>query len=133
LSKYFDQAPHIIDFGAGDGRVLLLLRRIFGTAIRLTALDIKFDIETKKLFEGNGINAVESMIEDFRSDAFPKADVIIMTQVIEHLWDPNKVLSTFQEILKSEGWFSSRPPIQSPCAEGFRETNTGEDSTGRVT
>lgn len=117
LRKYFSGSPHIIDFGAGDGRVLFLLRRIFGPTVRLTALDIKFDAQTKEAFRQFGINFSESLLESIDESSFlEKADVVIMTQVVEHLWNPNKVLKSCREILKDNGIiFIETPNPKSFC------------------
>ena len=104
LAYYLGQNPCIVDIGAGDGRVLGFLRKIYGKQIRLIAIDLAFPDETKRFFKKNKIEFFEGVLEKINLSKYvPPSDVVIMTQVIEHLWNPDKVIKDINSILKPKG------------------------------
>jgi methionine biosynthesis protein MetW len=92
MSKYIDSNSTILDIGCGDGTVLDFLSQN-NKPIRIIGIDISqraVDYVKKKGFEAYKI--------DVLSDDFPKFlknktfDYIIMTEVLEHVQDPEKII-----------------------------------------
>ena len=104
LTKNFSEYSCIVDIGAGDGRILGYLRYILGEKARLIAIDIAVDNKTKKYFDEINVQYIESSIEDLNLiNIKNKADIILMNQVLEHLWFPKKVFSKLKYILNKNG------------------------------
>ena len=104
LARYLPNNPCIIDVGVGDGRVLGYLRHILGKEVKLIGIDISVDNKTKEYFKEINVEYIESSIEnlDLKKNKL-NADLILMNQVLEHLWDPKKVFKKFSFILNVNG------------------------------
>jgi len=88
----------VFDLGAGTGGVLSIFKdagfETFG--VDLNANYLKFGIE-------QGLNLKKGGIEEFLK--YPeKANIIILSHVLEHIHDPNKHLKRMWDCLKPEGY-----------------------------
>jgi 2-polyprenyl-3-methyl-5-hydroxy-6-metoxy-1,4-benzoquinol methylase len=105
LAKVADYKKHIgakasiIEIGAGSGILIESLQRFGPKTWKLTANE--FDMKRLTRLEGKGIFF---KIGNFETIAFEeKYDVIIMNQLIEHLYDPDRILKRCHSILNPGG------------------------------
>jgi len=112
LSHIPDSAV-ILDIGCGDLSLLKDLRKYTNEA-HLIGLDWNFGPGLEKSAHEFGIKTITGTIE---TAELPKnyCDLIIMNQLIEHVWDVEHVLSKCNTILKPGGVLS----IETPNADGW--------------
>ena len=79
------------------------LRHILGKKAKLVGVDISVDEKTKLYFEEINVEYVQSSIENLNVNKKLDADLILMNQVLEHLWQPEKVFKKLSLILKTSG------------------------------
>jgi 2-polyprenyl-3-methyl-5-hydroxy-6-metoxy-1,4-benzoquinol methylase len=107
------KGARILEIGCGEGQFLLALHESFPEA-ELTGIDFQFHPEHKARLEAAGIGLIVGLAEDaaFSENAF---DIIVTNQLIEHLWDIDRVLQAC--------WFALRPggilTIETPNANGY--------------
>lgn len=101
--KDLPSAPVIFDLGAGEGAVCQALANQF-TAARVYAVEADERIGAKFYRQNDGIIFVASFIDAFldRPDR-PAADLIILTDVLEHLIWPEKTLERIVRALAPGG------------------------------
>jgi len=106
--KYLSENQTVLDIGCGDGNFAIFLKNV------LKAKDIfGIDISEKavSLCIKNGINAVKLNVDD---DKLPYEngffDAIFCGEVIEHLYDPDFLLSEIYRVLKKGGIFLITTP-----------------------
>lgn len=101
----------ILDVGCGDGRLLALLNKA-GCNWELHGVD--FNKKGNKIAEEKGLNIHYGKFEDvkFQRESF---DLVIMNEVLEHLYDPSESLTTVREILKFGGYLV----IETPCINSW--------------
>lgn len=78
-------AKTAVDLGCGDGGLLQLLKD----------MDIKswgYDLMPKNVEYAVNVRGVDARYTDFNSDDIEYADLAIMTEVLEHMTDPHKVV-----------------------------------------
>jgi 2-polyprenyl-3-methyl-5-hydroxy-6-metoxy-1,4-benzoquinol methylase len=99
----------ILDAGCGDGRLIYFLKTEFDKKYRLefagvdiSELDIDFANQRKAYFShlGCDFQVMDINRPDLPDESF---DVIICTEVIEHIADPPLLMSAFRKILKKNG------------------------------
>ncbi len=103
----------ILDVGCGNGELLraLAAKR---PDLELYGLDWYFPPETRRNLEAEGIRLVEARLEDAPLPA-EHFDLILMYQLIEHLWDPRACLNHLHGALKPGG----RIAIETPNTDGY--------------
>ena len=116
LEKYIKKGK-VLDVGCGGGIFLSKLNKNFKKyGIDLDKSSIKF---AKKNFK------YEFRAESLENDSFKKNsfDLIIFRGVIEHLYNPKKILNRARELLKTKGklFFCATPNANSFCASLYRE------------
>lgn len=92
--KTAEGAKRILDVGCGWGRELIRLKGAIGIDLCLPFL------KTAKTYVENDVILADAHHLPFRDDAF---DFIAVTEVIEHLSDPTKVLGELVRVLTANG------------------------------
>jgi 2-polyprenyl-3-methyl-5-hydroxy-6-metoxy-1,4-benzoquinol methylase len=113
ISEVLPQNPKILDIGCGDLSFLISLRKLFPQA-SLEGLDWNFTDEIKNEAISNSIRLHVGTIEELGLDE-TKFDLIIMNQLIEHLWDVDKSLNSCYKALNNNGFIS----IETPNPDGW--------------
>lgn len=102
--KQLTGTMRILEVGCGDGSLLIDLKNSFPN-ISATGVDLAFteDIINRNLRAG--ITLITGRIEDV---SLPKKefDLVIMNQLIEHLWNPRDVLRKIHDSLVPNGMIS---------------------------
>jgi 2-polyprenyl-3-methyl-5-hydroxy-6-metoxy-1,4-benzoquinol methylase len=101
----------IMDIGCGDGARLLQLREILGENAKLTGLDLAFAPDAEKSFNKANVTMQTANIEadqlDIPDDSL---DLVIMSQLIEHLVHPRKAVEIIIPKLKPGGMILIETP-----------------------
>ncbi len=103
----------ILDVGCGDGALLLSLRQAFPDS-RLAGVDASISAPHRDRLERAGVEVVEGLVEDADLGA-ARFDLVIMNQVIEHLWNVRGVMQALRRALKPGGLVT----ISTPDADGY--------------
>lgn len=93
----------VVDLGCGDGGLLSLLKD----------LDVPswgYDLSPKTIEYATTVRGVDARYTDFVSDDIEYGDIAIMTEVLEHMKDPHKVVRE----LPSEYLIASSPYNETP-------------------
>ena len=118
-----DQAIRIVDVGCGSPALLNLLKESSPVKLELYGNDFNQDIlETVKKA---GFHALDGAFENFQwREAF--FDIVVMNQVIEHLFDVSGNLKKTFELLKDNGIvFIETPSDEGLDAKIFRHNHWG--------
>ena len=73
--------------------------------LRLVGLDWRFSDEVRQILSENNIELIEGLVEEAGLGS-ARFDVVLMNQLIEHLWDPKLVMSKVFSSLKPGGLLS---------------------------
>jgi len=96
--KHYKKSGNLLDFGCGSG---VLLRE---ASPGFTPYGIELSERLKDFCKNSGINTLEE--QNLLSDSFENFfDVIVMSQVMEHLYDPQSTLKLLMRTLKKDGVF----------------------------
>lgn len=109
----FNSRIKILEIGCGDCSLLMDLKDTFPWT-ELTGVDFTFTEEIRRKCSGKRIQLIESSIEDasLRANEY---NIVIMNQLIEHLWKPAEVLHKIKDSLVSGGFVS----IETVNVEGY--------------
>lgn len=110
--SFLPESGQVLEIGAGDGSLLLALRRA-RPDIKLYALDLRFAPDRARLLEDAGIVCIEGLLED--SALPPGCDLVIMNQLIEHLWALDDGLQKLSGAVRPGG----RVSIATPNLDGY--------------
>lgn len=116
LKSVLAQLPvggRILDVGCGNGELLIALREI-RPDLELFGLDWHFPLATRQALESREIHLLESALETADLPPVP-FDLIIMLQLIEHLWEPEKSVRQLVAALGAGG----RLLIETPNTDGW--------------
>jgi len=92
----------VLDLGCLDGYTLLTLAHHYG--ITGTGVDLSEEgIQIARERSGEGLNFVNTSIEDYLSSTDEKFDLIIMFEVIEHVLDPKDITDMMENLLAPGG------------------------------
>ncbi len=95
----------ILDFGCGTGQLLSIpLAQSFENRIVLYAYDIDLPSLEKLTYESRNKNIRNIVVCKSRDEIVSQQfDIIIFSEVIEHIENPQKILSELIEMLKADG------------------------------
>ena len=94
----------ILEVGCGDCALLIAIKKAY-PQLECTGMDLVFGGEKRKECRRLGINLIEQPIENAQlTDA--AFDLVIMNQLIEHLWSPVNVLQKVASALRQGGMIS---------------------------
>jgi SAM-dependent methyltransferase len=97
----------VLEIGAGDGSLLIALRTA-RPDLRLVALDLRFAPERVRALEAAGIECIEGLLEDCPLPS--GCDLVIMNQLIEHLWELDAGLRKISSAVRIGGVVSIATP-----------------------
>lgn len=113
LGDAIARGGRVLDVGCGNGELLLALRAA-RPDLRLTGIDWHFPPETRKALEDADITLIEAPLETAELPA-GHFDVILMLQLIEHLWDPQGGVDRLARALAPGG----RLLVETPNTDGY--------------
>ncbi|WP_169791448.1 class I SAM-dependent methyltransferase [Sandaracinus amylolyticus] len=87
----------LLDFGCGDGRALRI-----ASALGLRAVGVDPSV-TRSERASDGGGAVHPTLEDALADIGGRVDAILMSEVLEHLVEPRRVLSSLVAAMRPGG------------------------------
>ncbi|MBP7055376.1 MAG: class I SAM-dependent methyltransferase [Candidatus Omnitrophica bacterium] len=113
FNQILDSNASVLEVGSGDCSLLISLKKTY-PRLNLSGIDLAYSDIVKSQCSEIGIALIEGAIEDLR---LPESayDLVIMNQLIEHLWDPQGVVSKIGLSLKPAGFIS----IETPEACGY--------------
>jgi len=104
VSDYLRPGARVLEVGCGDCELLLGLKETF-PEVKLEGIDLMVNPETQRRCRDSGISITEIAAED--ADLLDNNyDLIIMNQLIEHLWEPEKVIRRLFRSLRPGGAIS---------------------------
>lgn len=100
LRKYELREPKILDYGCGDAR---MTERLIEDGFHVTGLDISPSVIERNAKRFPDVNWV--LIRPGELTPFPRGsfDVVLCSEVIEHVYDANFLLAELQRIIRSRG------------------------------
>ncbi|TAF65987.1 MAG: class I SAM-dependent methyltransferase [Cytophagales bacterium] len=102
INKYSKEKDKILDVGVGMGRLISGL-----TKLEKYGMDIS--LEQLKVSSKKGINTCLAMVEEMPyNDSY--FDIIVCTDVLEHVLDLNLAIKNILRVLKPEGYLIIRVP-----------------------
>jgi 2-polyprenyl-3-methyl-5-hydroxy-6-metoxy-1,4-benzoquinol methylase len=113
LFSTIKEGADILELGCGDGQLLLDMKAWFPKT-HFAGLDRKFSSYVRKQLEKSGIIVIEQMLEDAQLED-EHYDLIILNQLIEHLWEPRECIRKIYNALKPNGLVA----IETPNADGY--------------
>jgi 2-polyprenyl-3-methyl-5-hydroxy-6-metoxy-1,4-benzoquinol methylase len=97
----------VLEIGTGDGSLLVALRRA-RPGLRLCGVDLRFTPARVKALEAIGIECIEGLVEDCTLPS--GCDLVIMNQVVEHLWNLDAGLRKVSGAMRVGGLVSIATP-----------------------
>jgi 2-polyprenyl-3-methyl-5-hydroxy-6-metoxy-1,4-benzoquinol methylase len=106
----------VLEIGCGDGSLLLALKRA-RPELELTGVDIAFPAALRRRLEEDGVRLVEGPAESAALGG--PHDLVIMNQLIEHLWDVDGVLGALHRAMRPGAVLSIATPDPSGWDRAF--------------
>ncbi|MEM3907449.1 MAG: class I SAM-dependent methyltransferase, partial [Nitrososphaerota archaeon] len=97
LDSYCRGAKNILDIGGGSGVNLALYGREINCS-ELYCVDLREPDEKIP-----GIHYVRAPVEKLSALNLPRFDCVVMTEVIEHLFDPDEAIEQIRDVMKNNG------------------------------
>lgn len=100
----FNRAINVLEVGCGDCSLIIALKKKF-PHINCAGIDLKFPKEERFACKELGITLTEGAIEDVEL-APGSYNLVILNQLIEHLWQPVEVLQKLNKSMAQDGLIS---------------------------
>ncbi|MGA1791255.1 MAG: class I SAM-dependent methyltransferase [bacterium] len=100
----------VLDIGCGDARMLQLFKKFGPRDLGLVGIDINTDKEFIEKMKGEGITIINVYFEDFDMSRLNNIKVVIMNELMEHLWNPSLCLEKLFHDLKPGTYLSIETP-----------------------
>jgi len=97
INKHFKKPGKVLDIGCGIGEVLSVFKDNNWDCTGIEFNEFAADYAQKNF----GLNIINKSIYDF--DGTEQYDLIMLWGVLEHFYDPSKVLRKIHELLKDDG------------------------------
>jgi 2-polyprenyl-3-methyl-5-hydroxy-6-metoxy-1,4-benzoquinol methylase len=97
IARYFSKPGKVLDIGSGLGEVLSVFQEKKWDCLGIEFNGFAADYSRKTF----GLNIINKNIHDFGLSE--KYDVIMLWGVLEHLYEPLKILNKVHELLKEDG------------------------------
>jgi 2-polyprenyl-3-methyl-5-hydroxy-6-metoxy-1,4-benzoquinol methylase len=94
----YERGLSLLDYGCFEGRQLKLFKRC-----GYTTKGLEINPEAAEIARLQGLDVTVSSLDEFADKNVGKFDIVIMSQVIEHLPDPFHALNQISKILKRDG------------------------------
>jgi len=104
FKKYFKRPITVLEIGCGDCALLVNIKRRY-PQINCVGVDLRFSGNARSVCHELGISLLEGTIEeiDLPEDKF---GLVIMNQLIEHLWQPVEVLKKINRSMTDDSMIS---------------------------
>lgn len=106
----------VLEIGCGDGSLLLALR-LARPELELTGVDIAFPAPLRQRLEQAGVRLIEGPAESAALGG--PHDLVVMNQLIEHLWDVDGVLEALRRAMRPGALLSIATPDPSGWDRAF--------------
>ncbi len=105
IKSFLNEDSRVLDIGCANGDFLLELKKMGVRNLK----GIDFGLETVNRAQTAGIDAVQGDFDtyDFKGELF---DIIVMTNFIEHVYDPVKTIKKCRSILTRGGVIAGETP-----------------------
>ncbi len=97
FTRFFGNGLNILDVGGGDG---ILGEHLWKKGNKVTSVDLPSVAGRVHKCEGLLASAGDAERLPFAPDTF---DVVLASEIVEHLWDPNNFFEEAYRVLNSEG------------------------------
>lgn len=104
FNKNFEKPASILEIGCGDCALLIELKTNY-PMLNCDGVDIAFSDERRNICADVGVNLIQGKIEDLDLPEL-HYDLVIMNQLIEHLWNPREVIKKIHQSLVPGGMIS---------------------------
>lgn len=104
FNEIFKKQSNIIEIGCGDCALLIELKKKY-PHIHCTGVDIAFSEERYLLCAEVGVDLIQGKIEEIDLPEL-HYNLVIMNQLVEHLWNPQKVIQKIHRCLIPDGLIS---------------------------
>lgn len=81
--------PHVVDLGCGDGGMLSLLRD-------MGIPSYGYDMQPSNIDYARDVRGVDAFFVDFSTEPEIEADIVILTEVLEHVTDPHGIVRNLE-------------------------------------
>lgn len=107
IMRFFDKPGNVLDIGCGLGEVLSVFQENEWDALGIEFNEFAANYSRKQF----SLKVINKSIYDF--DSSEKYDVIMLWGVLEHFFEPKRVLAKVYELLKDDGLLV----LEVPCAD----------------
>ena len=113
FGRMLKKGCHVLEVGSGDCNLLLNLKQKYPNS-EFTGIDLVFSKSAINACKLDNISLLKGSIEEI---ALPQNtyDIVIMNQLIEHLWKPVQVLQKLHGALRRNGFLN----IETPNISGY--------------
>jgi 2-polyprenyl-3-methyl-5-hydroxy-6-metoxy-1,4-benzoquinol methylase len=100
----------VLDIGCGDARMLKVFKKFGPDNLNLVGIDINIDREFIERKKREGISIIDCPLEEFNLAGFKKIKVVIMNEIVEHLWNFSTCFQKLSKELQRGTYLSIETP-----------------------